>query len=177
MVTRIRNSAAGEPPPAPPAGPAGEPYRLEMIYAGGSWRGYANTADELISLLIDGYEDLPAAERAVARLRYAVDVHVPVQAALAAAGPMDACTPGQRQLLLSPRDVPPEPAVWDAPVPLVLVSVFYAPPGPRPRPRSGTGEIVWIDPVSDAALLKSLAAAGWLSLAARAGAARGAGGI
>jgi hypothetical protein len=167
MVTRVRNSTAGEPPPPPAVGPDGQPCRLEMIYAGGSWRGYADTPAELMSLLIEGYEDLPPAEQTVARLRYAVDVHVPVQASLAAAGPMDACTPGEREVVLSPRDHPPEVPVWDAPVPLVLVSAFYAPAGPRLRPRAGRGEIVWIDPGSDGALLESLAAAGWIGLAVR----------
>jgi hypothetical protein len=168
MASRIRNTSAGDTAPAAPGRPDGQPYDLEMIYEGGQWRGYADTTAELTSLLITGYGQLADPDaRLTARIRYAADTHVPIQAGFAAGGDLDACTPGQLAALLGARDTPPAPASWDAPVPLVLVTSFYAPAGPLPRPAAGKGEIVWIDPESDDSLLSSLHEAEWITLSRR----------
>lgn len=170
MATRIQNTREAAAPPAPPTRPDGQPYQFEMIYAGGVWRGYADTEDELAALLITGYDQLAGeTERLRARIGYAADVHVPIQASVAADGDLAACTDGQRAVLLGARDTPPAVTEWAARVPLVLVTSFYAPDGllPRPAPAAGA-EIIWIDPRTSAALLTSLHAAGWISLASRA---------
>jgi hypothetical protein len=167
MPTRIPNSSQAGPAPAPPARPDGQPYRYEMIY--GAWRGYADTAGELAGLLIPGYDKLTDdTARLRARIHYAADVHVPLQASVAADGDLGACTAEQRAILLGARDKPPAVTEWQAPVPLVLVSSFYAPDGPLPRPAPAPGsEIIWIEPQTSDSLLSSLHAAGWISLAGR----------
>jgi hypothetical protein len=168
MATRIRNTSAAGTAPAAPSRPDGQPYDLEMIHDGGRWRSYADTAAELTGLLIAGYGQLEDADaRLTARIRYAADTHVPIQAGFAADGDLDACAPGELTALLGARDTPPAPASWDAPVPLVLVTSFYAPAGPLARPAAGKGEIVWIDPESDKSLLSSLHEAGWITLSRR----------
>jgi hypothetical protein len=167
MSVRIPNSTRGDAPPEPPARDDGRPYQYELV--ADDWRGYADTFGELAGLLIDGYGDLAEDGRPVARLRYAADVQAPLQAAVNAAGNLGACSPADRAVLLGSRDKPPAVASWQAPVPLVLVSAFYQPAGPLPRPQaSGGGQLLWIDPSTDEALLVSLHEAGWITVNARA---------
>lgn len=166
-TTRIANPRGRTRPPAPPAAQDGEPYPYEMIYADGSWRGYADRPGELLALLIDGYADLDDDDaRLRERIRYAVDVSVPLQAEAAAEGDVGACTAEQRAILLGTRDVLPAVTEWSAPVPLVLVSSFYAPDGPQLRPEPAGGDITWLDPATDESLLTSLHNARWISVAA-----------
>jgi hypothetical protein len=163
----IPNPREGSRLPAPPVGPDGQPYPFEMIYADGSWRAYADTPAELLALLIEGYSDLEDdAARLRERIRYAVDVSVPLQAEAAAEGDVGGCSVEQRAVLLGARDVPPAVAEWSAPVPLVLVTSYYAPDGPQQRPAEAGGDITWLDPQTDESLLTSLHNARWISLAA-----------
>jgi hypothetical protein len=153
--------------PAPPVRPDGQAYPFEMIYAGGGWRAYADTPAELLALLIDGYGELEDDEaRLRKRIRYAVDVSVPLQAEAAADGDVGGCNAEQRSVLLGTRDVAPSVTEWSAPVPLVLVTSYYAPDGPQPRPVEAGGDITWLDPRTDESLLTSLHNATWISVAA-----------
>ena len=166
-VTTIANPRAGTRVPEPPAGPGGQPFPYEMIYAEGSWRAYAATPGDLLGLLIAGYAGLQDDEaRLRERIRYAVDVSVPMQAEAVAEGDVSGCTPGELAVLLGARDVPPAVAEWSAPVPLVLVTSFYAPDGPLPRPAEAGGAITWLNPATEESLLVSLHDAGWISVAA-----------
>ncbi|MFI7132174.1 hypothetical protein ACIBQ1_41310 [Nonomuraea sp. NPDC050153] len=170
MTVIIRNTSAMEPPPAAPVNGDGRPYRHEMIYAGGTYRGYADDAAELVGMLIPGYAALATdGERATARVRLALDLQVRVQAELAAGPRLDACGEAERAVVLGARHEPPAPARWEAPVPLVLVSTFYEPAGALPRP-SGPAELqVWLDPADDWTLLTSLHTAGAIFVGTRAG--------
>ncbi|MGN9842665.1 hypothetical protein ACTMTI_31520 [Nonomuraea sp. H19] len=164
----IRNTSATEPPPAAPIKGDGRPYRYEMIYAGGTYRGYADDSAELAGMLIPGYDRLATDdERATARVRLAMDMQVRMQAQLAAGGHLDACSEAERAVLLGGRHEPPAPSRWEAPVPLVLVSAFYEPAGVLPRP-SGPAELqVWLDPADDWTLLTSLHTAGMIAVRTR----------
>lgn len=164
MSTRIPNPAQGSSPPDPPARPDGQPYPYELITP--AWRGYADDFAGLASLLLDGYgEPGTEEERQEARLRYAADVQVPIQADLAAGKELQECSEQEKDVLLAPRDTPPAVREWRAPVPLVLVTTFYQPHGDLPRPDvSGPGQIMWIDPGSDESLLVSLHQAGWITV-------------
>jgi hypothetical protein len=168
MTVKIPNSTGGGPPPDPPARPDGQPYAYELVAP--AWRGYADTFTGLASLLIDGYGGLGGEDaRQEARLRYAADVQVPVQAALAQGADLGACSDTEKQALLGARDKPPAVGSWTSPVPLVLVTAFYQPAGDLAWPRaSGPGKVIWIDPSSDETLLVSLHEAGWVTVNARA---------
>jgi hypothetical protein len=169
MGVRIPNSTQADSPPSPPARADGQPYEYELIHDG--FRAYGDTFEELAGLLIDGYDDLGTGEeRFEARLRYAADIQVPLQADFAASGNLAACSEDEHAVLLGARDRPPEVAAWQAPVPLVLVSAFYAPAGELPRPQAAAGsEIIWIDPRTAESLLRSLHAVGWIIMSARSG--------
>jgi hypothetical protein len=164
----IRNTSATAPPPAAPVKAGGRPYRHEMIYAGGAYRGYADDPAELVAMLIPGYASLVTDdERAAARVLLAMDMQVRLQAQLAAGGRLDSCREPERAVILGGRHEPPALSRWEAPVPLVLVSTFYEPTGTLPRP-SGPAELqVWLDPADDWTLLVSLHTAGMITVGTR----------
>ncbi|MFF4344728.1 hypothetical protein ACFY00_33010 [Kitasatospora sp. NPDC001540] len=169
-VIRIRNASSAVEPPAPPLKDDQSFYLFEMIYDGGSWRAYADTPDELLDALIPGYTTQASPrERAADRIRLALRLQVQLQALLDTASELAQCTDEQRAVLLSSRETPPTVRVWDAPVPLVLVSTFYRPEGRLPRPTGPAGALVWIDPGDAWSLLRSLHGAGVIVLNAREG--------
>jgi hypothetical protein len=150
----------------PPTRPDGTLYRFELIYDGGRWRGYADTTDELAAAIIPGYPDLDPARQSEARLAYAVRTQVVLQAQLNVDIGLDGCREEEKELLLGDRSVPPAPDVWTAPVPLVLVTSFYAPAGDLAAPvgAGGPPNLVWIDPTSADTLIRSLSRAGAVRL-------------
>jgi hypothetical protein len=167
----IRNTSAMDDVPDVPLRGDGRPYRFEMIYAGGGLRAYADEPAELVDVLSPGYGDLPGDdERRDARVGLVLDAQVRVQALLATADagePLRDCTEEERAVLLGGRHVPPSPATWTAPVPLVLVATFYRPAGTLPRPEGPAELQIWLDPADDWTLLVSLHEAGVIQLAAR----------
>ena len=169
MSVVTRNSRGGIAPTVPHR-PDGTLYRFEMIFDGGRYRAYADTATELCEQLIDGYADLDDdVAQAAARIQHAVRAQVLLQAAIVAEADLSGCSSQERELLLGPRHVPPQLEVWEAEVPLVLVDSYYEPlgrlPQPRGRPRNGGTEdsnLIWLRPGDEAELLTSLADAGVL---------------
>ncbi|WP_433180106.1 hypothetical protein [Actinoallomurus sp. CA-150999] len=167
MAVSFRNTGAVGTPPTAPTNADGRPYAYEMIYAGGTLRGYADEIVELIEMLIPGYTALTDDdERAEARLRLALDVQVRLQAELAV-GRLPDCSEEELAVILGRRDRPPSPARWDAPVPLVLITFFYEPVGSLTRPEGPADRQIWLDPSSDWALLTSLNASGSIRVGAR----------
>lgn len=169
MAVSIRNTTSAGDAPAAPTHEDGTPYTYEMIYAGGSRRGYADGHVELVGLLIEGY---PASgsprELMKARIRQAMDWQVRLQAQINAGRreQMAECDEQQRAILLGSRDVPPAPGQWDCPIPLVLVDTFYKPIGAVPRPTvpDGADTLIWLDPSDDWSLLVSGHSAGAISV-------------
>lgn len=165
MTERIQNTR-GDEAPQPPTHPNGRPYRFEMIFEDGAVRAYADEPADLVAELIDGYRRLISpVDRGEARIRYAVDAQVAVQAAVLNEYSIQGCTEAEQALLLGSRDQPPAPEVWRAPVPLILVTSFYQPVRPLARPRAEQpGQIWWIDPGDDVNLLSSLHRLGVITL-------------
>lgn len=168
MADSIRNTSGEDAPPVPPTKPGGQPYAYEMIYAGGARRAYADTAVELVDALIPGYaEQTNPREQAQARIRLALDTQVRLQAELATSAQLQDCSEDERAVILGSRDVPPSPSNWTAPVPLVLVTVFYRPTGRLARPDGPEDRQIWLDPADEWQLLLSLHNAGVIQLGMR----------
>ncbi|TQS40620.1 gluconate 2-dehydrogenase subunit 3 family protein [Cryptosporangium phraense] len=155
---RVRSGAG-----APPRRPDGERYRFELIDGGGRWRVYADERTDLVAELIPGYADLDEPARSDARRDGLVGAQILAQARLAA--DTSRCTPAQREVLLGSRETPPVlDEDWTAPVPLVLITGFYAPLGALPRPG---GDVIWLDSETEESYLRALRLTGMVVLAER----------
>jgi hypothetical protein len=155
VVTVVRNSR-GWAQGTPPLREDGTLYPYEMIHDQGKWRAYADTPGELLDALIPGYTTLDAGDQAAARLSYAVRSQVTLQAEAAARFDLSDLSDADVAVLLGARDMPPAPAAWTGPVPLVLVTAFYAPIGDLPAPQARADHLIWLDPSSPETLLRSL---------------------
>jgi hypothetical protein len=112
------------------------------------------------------------------RLRYqlAKTVQTQVQAVLTAGLPdaVAASTPDERQVLGSGDPASTAITRWRSPVPLVLITVEYAPvttiPRPISRPRGATdfndpdATLFWLDPTTEQQLLLSLEKLGAITI-------------
>ena len=163
-VTTI-NPPANQTVPTPPVKQDGSAYRYEMIH--GTTRTWADTATELLAAIVPEHADLDDEDaRARARLTLAIGVQVRLQAMLAVSGDLTSCRAEDREVLLGTRTQQPAVESWDAPVPLVLVASYYQPYTSLPGPvQVDPGEVIWLDPSSDEALIASLARAGVIGLA------------
>ena len=166
MPIIVRNPSQRSAPPVPPARPDGTLYRYELLFADASRRAYADTPAQLLDALIPGYAQHDPAAQLQARITFAVTAQVTLQARINHEVGLDGCTDHEVRLLQGPRHEPPTPGVWRAPVPLVLVDSFYQPASDLPRPEAAdAGELVWLEPASEYALLRSLHEAGLVQLA------------
>ncbi|OPC76655.1 hypothetical protein B4N89_45020 [Embleya scabrispora] len=161
------NSHGGMSPPTPPRKGDGSHYRFELVHEQGLLRTYGDDGVDLVAGVIHPFlrGSGPRAE-AAARIRVAVRTQVVLQASLAMGIEMESCNAEQRSVLLGSRAYPPTVRMWDAPVPLVLVTSFYRPTGMLTTPR---GNILWLDPTTGESLLSSLLAANVVVLAERSG--------
>ncbi len=132
---------------------------------------HADSPEEILGELIEGYEDLDAAARCEARIEHAARVAVEhqelriAQAAreglISADDPQDAALVGilrsaaGRPLRLSrPGDDEGSPApAWEGAITLVCLTTSYAPHTDVPAP---TGRVDWIDPTGEQRYLISL---------------------
>lgn len=157
----VKNVTEAQTIPEPPDG---HRFPYEMIYHSGNTRAWADSVEELIELLHDGYITLTPEGRLKVRYRIAVDAQTICQAEMLASAeeqPDDAA----RTVLLSSVTNRVYPPVWDSPVPLVALDVQCVPfvDNPRPEP-SGQGEVYWVDVYDEDEFLPSLARLGWIGL-------------
>jgi hypothetical protein len=139
-------------------------YPIEVVHD--TWRICADTPEEILGLLIDGYADLgdePA--RRQARLTLALAARAMVQTLLNAGELFEQSTDEEKRILLDQTDTPPPVDEWECAIPLVLVTVFYQPVGELRQPHvTAPGQVWWIDPATAPALLETLHQVRWLNL-------------
>jgi hypothetical protein len=142
----------------------GRPYVVDVVYDG--WRIRADSADDALRLLIEGYADLrDDTSRLRARRHLAVRAAVMVQTLLNATELFDQNTDEESAVLLGRVGGTPKIVEWGCAVPLVLVTSSYEPTGTIPRPRAtGPGQVWWIDPSTGQSLLRTLHQTRWLDL-------------
>jgi hypothetical protein len=148
----------------------GTPFPLCMFFSGMGSMAYADSYAELVDALIPGYGTYSDPKALVARVDYAHSQAVWVQAQVWADNE-EPLTPAQEQLLAAPRmGVQAPSGVWEAPVPLVVLSVAYEPYTDvvMPLVASTATDTVWvIDPVSEESFLESLHEVGSIRLMRR----------
>lgn len=150
-----------------PAKPDGTLRAYELIHAGGTRRAYADDLADLIEVLLPGYEDWTEQQRWEARLHLSIRAQVVVQAEENATDAFRTLPADVQAVLQDARHEPPTVVSWPHPVPLVLVTSFYAPAGQVPRPVREQGmapNVIWIDPSDETSLLTTLHDAGFLTL-------------
>ncbi|MGB3954485.1 MAG: hypothetical protein WBL05_04265 [Brooklawnia sp.] len=151
-----------------PQHPDGGEWNHVMVLHDGS-TVYADTAAEVLSELLPGYQELDAQARRRTRIRHAQQVAGLVQRLqleqAIAQGEFDQSDPGQAALAdilttdksvslgLELPDAPGRAADWLPQLPLVLVTTNYAPHTRYPRVG---GNVVWIDPADEVGYLASL---------------------
>lgn len=141
----------------------GTPYPFEVAYEG--WRICADSAEEILSVLVEGYTGQPEQSRWSTRLRIAITAQATTQHLLNAGELFDHCTEEEAQTLLHDPGVPLVVEEWRCGIPLVLVTCFYQPLGDLPQPVvTPPGQIWWIDPATDQSLLETLNGIRWLDL-------------
>jgi hypothetical protein len=160
-VVTVRNTR-GKVTPTAPTHDGDALYRYELIHNQGALRSYANTLPELLEALIPDYTRLDHDAQGAARLAYALTAQVALQAQWNVSYGLEGCSDEERAVLTGGRNVPPAPTNWTAPVPLVLITSFYAPVGALTQPVGAN--LVWIDPTEPGSLLRSLEHAGALLL-------------
>lgn len=137
-----------------PTRPDGGYYRYEMICDGGWTRAYDDSAAGLLEHLIPGYEAMNEEERLIARIRNAIAIQVPLQAAINVQWQDSPRTPAENDILNGSRATQPAVEYWDAENPLVLIDAFYAPFTETPATVSGLGNfedpenLWWLRPAS-----------------------------
>jgi len=148
-----------------PTRPDGSPWPLLLIH--GDRVTGADTAGELVAVLIPGYERIPVAEghdealwrRYESAVATAGELQETLIAAAASRGDFDAGRVDEDTLtaLLADKTTPCSHVEWRHPVPLVLIDTDCEPFTPRPRPG---GRVIYLRPAQEHDYLASLAEAG-----------------
>lgn len=155
-----------------PVKDGGSWFRFEMVCDGGKTRAYADTADELLAVLLGptyGAADEPG--RLHARIDYATRLTARVQAVVYTSASTATISEADRAVLLQPRHQSVVVDEWSCEVPLVLVDVHYFPHTETPAPRSTIDDtinpvnLIWLRPADSLGFLVSLATAGVIDLA------------
>jgi hypothetical protein len=139
-------------------------YQYELLHSGLARRSYANSFPELVDVLIPGYLTMSPSRQMEARLEHAVRAQVLTQAHLNMAATADLLTDDELAVVSGPRHEPPSVALWDAPIPLVLVRQFYTPHTDLAAPEDPSDNLLWIDAGSAYDLIMSLHHVGIIQL-------------
>lgn len=161
-MTVIRIPDTDPDMPAVAAHGDGTPFPLQASYEG--WRICADTAEEILGVLVDGYSRLHDEQsRWHARVKIAAEAQASIQRLLNAGELFDRCTQEEEQILLHDAGVPPTVGEWRCDIPLVLITSFYQPLGNLLQPVTvAPGQIWWIDPSTAQSLLETLNGVRWL---------------
>jgi hypothetical protein len=164
-MTVIRVPDAAPDMPATAVRDNGAPFPFEVAYEG--WRICADSAEEILSALVEGYAGQPEQSRWSARLRIAANAQATTQRLLNAGEFFDRCTDEETQALLHEPGVPLVVEEWRCGIPLVLITCFYRPLGDLPQPAvTPPGQVWWVDPSTDQSLLETLNGVRWLDFRA-----------
>jgi hypothetical protein len=140
----------------------GTPLPFAVSYEG--WRICADSAKEILDVLIDGYAEQHDEQlRWHARVRAAIAAQTTTQHLLNAGETFDHCSEEETQVLLHDPGVQPVVGEWKCGVPLILITCFYQPMGNLPQPVAiPPGQIWWLDPSTAQSLLETLNGVRWL---------------
>jgi hypothetical protein len=167
-----RNNPAVDEGMIPPLREDGRGYRYCMYFNGDAEAAFADSHEELLSVLVPGYVQMEEMDADVARIRLAQVVAAQIQAEVLAE--VDPATVSEQEwaILNAPRSLKqPEVGLWRSEVPLVVVETAYAPYTDVQPPVSGLSDGIddapnlwWIRPTEDEDFLFSLHEVGYIRL-------------
>jgi hypothetical protein len=167
----LQNNMEADGPVSPPTHEDGKGYRYCMYFRNDADVAFSDTYDELMDVIIPGYEEMDDAEQAYQRIRLAQAAAAQIQAMILAEIEEDAVSPEEYAILTAPRGAKqPEANWWTSDVPLVVVETSYQPFTDVPRPASGISaaadapNLIWLRPAENEELLLSLHEVGYLRL-------------
>jgi hypothetical protein len=168
----VRNNPIVDEAVIPPLREDGRGYRYCMYFNSDAQAVFADSHEELLTVLIPGYPQLDELDADVARIKLAQAVAAQIQAELLTT--VDPSTVSEKEwaILNAPRSMKqPEAGWWTCEVPLVAVETAYAPYTDVPRPTSGLSDGIddapnlwWIRPTEDEDFLFSLHEVGYIRL-------------
>lgn len=146
-------------------------YQFCMYFNGDQEVAFANTWDELLNVLINGYSDMSEDDKIFHRIRLAQSACAMVQASILVDVTEGEVSAEEYAILTAPRGLPqPEANWWTSEVPLVAVETSYEPFTTVPRPASGLSaaadapNLWWIRPSDEEEFLISLNEIGFIRL-------------
>ncbi len=150
----------------------GRGYRYAMYYNAFADAAFADSHDELLSVLIPGYTSKDEATRMDARIILAQNIASQIQAEILAEVSDEDLTDNEFAILTAPRGLrQPEVRFWSNDVPFVAVETSYAPYTKVPKPAStmsngayDAANLWWIRPVEEEDFLISLHEVGHIRL-------------
>lgn len=150
----------------------GKGYRYAMYYNGFTDAAFADTHEELLSVLVSGYVEKDEASKMDSRILLAQNVASQLQAEIITEVEEGTISEEELNILTAPRGLT-QPAVhfWNSTVPLVVVETSYAPYTEVPHPTSALSKgtmdaenLWWVRPVEEEDFLVSLHEVGYIRL-------------
>lgn len=167
----VRNNPAADEAMLAPLKDDGRSYRYCMYFNGDAEAVFADTYEELLTVLIPGYSEMDELNADIARIRLAQAVAAQIQAEVLSEVDPSTVSAEDMAILTAPRSQKqPEATWWKNEIPLVVVETSYAPYTEVPRPASALSDTVdapnlwWIRPGEDEDFLYSLHEVGYLRL-------------
>jgi len=167
----VQNNLESDGPVAPPLHANGAGYRYCMYFHGDLDVAFADDFEDLMGVLLDGYDEMSDEDQAYSRIRLAQSAAAQVQALILAEIDPEALSDEDYAVLAAPRGGPqPRADWWVCKVPLVVVETSYQPFTDVPRPASGLSSTAdapnlwWVRPAEDEDFLLSLHEIGYVRL-------------
>lgn len=153
----------------PPTKENGEDYIYCMYYNNDTEVAFADTPQELLNVLIPGYETQTDEEQDFLRIRLAQSVAALIQSEVLEIFSANPLSEKEWKTLTYPKSKPiTETIIWDNPTPLILVETCYKPyteylpPISQKSQGPKTENLCWIKPTEDEELLISLHEVGYI---------------
>jgi hypothetical protein len=167
----LQNNLEADGPISPPMHTDGRGYLYCMYFHGDLEVAFADSYEELMDVLIPGYNEMTDEDQAFNRIRLAQAAAAQVQAAIIASVEEGELSEAEYEVLMAPRAAKqPRADWWRSEVPLVAVETSYQPFTDVPRPASALSatadapNLWWVRPAEDEDLLLSLHEIGYLRL-------------
>jgi hypothetical protein len=150
----------------------GKGYRYAMYYNGFTDAIFADTHEDLLSILLTGYTSCDESEKMDSRIRLAQNVASQLQAEILTEVEEGTLSEEELSILNFPRGLPqPVVSFWKNDVPLIVVDTSYAPYTDVLQPTSALSKgtmdaenLWWIRPVEEEDFLVSLHEVGYIRL-------------